>query len=90
MRSKLSTITALTPSSRVPFAAQSREEPVPYSLPPMAFRLVVVLGEDVHECVYYHKRGLGVPERFLRILDAIPADKKTPALRKFVKANREV
>ena len=34
MRSKLSAITALTPSSCVPFAAQSRDEPVPYSLPP--------------------------------------------------------
>ena len=33
MRSKLSAITALTPSSAVPFAAQSRDEPVPYSLP---------------------------------------------------------
>ena len=33
-RSKLSTITAFTPSSRVPLAAQSRDEPVPYSLPP--------------------------------------------------------
>ena len=28
-------MTALTPSIAVPFAAQSREEPVPYSLPPM-------------------------------------------------------
>ncbi len=34
MRSKLSTITALTPSSSVPLAAQSRDEPMPYSLPP--------------------------------------------------------
>ncbi len=33
MRSKLSAITARTPSSFVPLAAQSREEPVPYSLP---------------------------------------------------------
>ena len=33
MRSKLSAITARTPSSLVPFAAQSREEPEPYSLP---------------------------------------------------------
>ena len=33
MRSKLCAITARTPSSFVPFAAQSREEPVPYSLP---------------------------------------------------------
>ena len=33
MRSKLSAITALTPSSIVPLAAQSRELPVPYSLP---------------------------------------------------------
>src|SRR5688572_15620965 len=33
MRSKLSAITALMPSSTVPLAAQSREEPVPYSLP---------------------------------------------------------
>ena len=33
MRSKLCAITARTPSSRVPLAAQSREEPVPYSLP---------------------------------------------------------
>ena len=33
MRSKLSAITARTPSSRGPFAAQSRDEPEPYSLP---------------------------------------------------------
>ena len=33
MRSKDSAITARTPSSVVPFAAQSREEPDPYSLP---------------------------------------------------------
>ncbi len=33
MRSKLSAITALTPNSMVPLAAQSRDEPVPYSLP---------------------------------------------------------
>jgi hypothetical protein len=33
MRSKLSAITARTPSSTVPLAAQSRLEPVPYSLP---------------------------------------------------------
>ena len=34
MRSKLSAITARTPSRFVPFAAQSRDEPEPYSLPP--------------------------------------------------------
>jgi hypothetical protein len=34
MRSKLSTTTAFTPSRKVPFAAQSRDEPMPYSLPP--------------------------------------------------------
>ncbi len=33
MRSKVSAITARTPSSLVPLAAQSRDEPVPYSLP---------------------------------------------------------
>ena len=33
MRSKLSAMTARTPRSIVPLAAQSREEPVPYSLP---------------------------------------------------------
>ncbi len=33
MRSKLLAITALTPRSCVPFAAQSRELPVPYSSP---------------------------------------------------------
>ncbi len=33
MRSKLCAMTALTPSSRVPLAAQSRELPVPYSCP---------------------------------------------------------
>ena len=33
MRSKLSAITARTPRSAVPFAAQSRDEPAPYSLP---------------------------------------------------------
>jgi hypothetical protein len=35
MRSKLSAITARTPRSIVPLAAQSRDEPVPYSLPAM-------------------------------------------------------
>ncbi len=35
MRSKLCEITAFTPSRRVPFAAQSRELPVPYSWPAM-------------------------------------------------------
>ena len=34
MRSKDSTSTARTPSSSVPLAAQSRDEPEPYSLPP--------------------------------------------------------
>ena len=33
MRSKDCASTARTPSSRVPFAAQSRDEPEPYSLP---------------------------------------------------------
>ena len=33
MRSKLAAITALTPIRLVPLAAQSREEPVPYSWP---------------------------------------------------------
>ena len=33
MRSYDSAMTARTPSSAVPFAAQSREEPEPYSLP---------------------------------------------------------
>ena len=33
MRSKLSAITARTPSSAGPLAAQSRDEPDPYSLP---------------------------------------------------------
>src|ERR1039458_7430254 len=33
MRSKLSAITARTPSNATPFAAQSRDEPEPYSLP---------------------------------------------------------
>ena len=33
IRSKLSAITARTPRSRVPLAAQSRDDPVPYSLP---------------------------------------------------------
>ena len=33
IRSKLSASTARTPSSAVPFAAQSREDPDPYSLP---------------------------------------------------------
>ncbi len=33
MRSKLFAITARTPSSSVPFAAQSRELPVPYWSP---------------------------------------------------------
>ena len=33
MRSKLCATTAFTPRSAVPFAAQSRELPVPYSWP---------------------------------------------------------
>ena len=33
MRSKVSHITAFTPSRLTPLAAQSRDEPVPYSLP---------------------------------------------------------
>ena len=33
MRSKLSAITAFTPRSAVPLAAQSRDEPAPYSTP---------------------------------------------------------
>ncbi len=33
MRSKLSAITAFIPSSATPFAAQSRDDPDPYSLP---------------------------------------------------------
>ena len=33
IRSKLSAITARTPSSAVPLAAQSREDPEPYSFP---------------------------------------------------------
>ena len=35
-----SAITALTPKSLVPFAAQSLEEPVPYSLPPITTKSV--------------------------------------------------
>ena len=42
MRSKLSAMTARTPSSLVPFAAQSREEPEPYSLPASTTRSVPV------------------------------------------------
>ena len=34
MRSNDSVMTARTPSRLVPFAAQSRDEPDPYSLPP--------------------------------------------------------
>jgi hypothetical protein len=37
-RSKLFAITARTPSSAVPLAAQSREEPVPYSSPAITTR----------------------------------------------------
>ena len=40
MRSKLCAITARTPSSFVPFAAQSREEPDPYSRPASTIRSV--------------------------------------------------
>ena len=36
--SKLSAITARTPRSEVPFAAQSRDEPEPYSLPASTIR----------------------------------------------------
>ena len=49
MRSKLSAITALTPSSSVPFAAQSRDEPVPYSLPAMTT-------SGVASCLVLHRR----------------------------------
>ena len=37
---KLSANTAFIPKSFVPFAAQSLEEPVPYSLPPMTTKSV--------------------------------------------------
>ena len=40
MRSNDSAITARTPSSSVPFAAQSRDEPVPYSFPAMMISCV--------------------------------------------------
>ena len=43
MRSKISAITARTPSSSVPLAAQSRDEPVPYSLPAMTIERRAVL-----------------------------------------------
>lgn len=71
------------------FEERSRRLP-PHSLPPMSFRVLVVLGDDWHECIYYHRRGLTAPERLLRVFDRIPDHKKTPALRKFLKANREV
>jgi hypothetical protein len=38
MRSKEVAMTALTPSKSVPFAAQSRDEPVPYSVPASAIK----------------------------------------------------
>ena len=38
MRSKLSATTARTPSSMVPLAAQSRDEPEPYSRPARTIR----------------------------------------------------
>ena len=38
MRSKLSAITAFTPRSAVPLAAQSRDEPAPYCAPPITTR----------------------------------------------------
>jgi hypothetical protein len=40
MRSKLLAITARIPRSSVPFAAQSRELPVPYSAPAIDQRVV--------------------------------------------------
>ena len=46
MRSKLSAITASTPSSSVPLAAQSRDEPVPYSLPAITI-------SGVFSCLYF-------------------------------------
>ncbi len=42
MRSKLSAITAFTPNKNVPFAAQSLEEPEPYSLPAKIIKGVLV------------------------------------------------
>ena len=49
MRSKLRAITALTPSNCVPLAAQSRDEPVPYSSPPLvvAYALAGSMNVDV-------------------------------------------
>ena len=44
MRSKDSAITARTPSRFVPLAAQSRDEPEPYSLPASTTSGVLVLG----------------------------------------------
>mgnify|MGYP002508135268 CR=1 FL=1 len=57
MRSKLSTMTALTPSIAVPFAAQSREEPVPYSLSKTEFEAVVRI-DTPGEADYYRNGGI--------------------------------
>jgi hypothetical protein len=38
IRSKLCAMTARIPRRRVPFAAQSRDEPVPYSFPASTMR----------------------------------------------------
>jgi aconitase A len=45
MRSKLSVMTALTPSRLVPLAAQSREDPEPYSLPPKTVKVTAAPSE---------------------------------------------
>ena len=62
MRSKLSASTARTPSNVVPFAAQSRDDPEPYSLPASTTSGVPCFGVT-HGCVVDRGHVAGREER---------------------------
>ena len=74
MRSKLSAMTAFTPSSSVPLAAQSRDEPVPYSLP-------ATITSGTPSLWYFDG---GVVDRHLRAVGHVPGDAALGARRHLV------
>ena len=62
----------------------------PFALPVMAFHISVVTAEQSHDCTYHYQRGLTVPESYLKILERSVPQPHPPALRKFLRANREL
>ena len=62
----------------------------PFSLPPMAFHICAKVGDQRHQCTYYHRRGHTVPERYLQLFERSVPEPHPPALRKFLRANREL